>query len=109
MHSHREAELELSEHEGTGGIAVDESLEVESIELRAPSTTDLSALSVRQREEMQRFLVACFQASVSIESMSRYLGIDTDTVRSELRHGIEAWNANQSRVNRADTTLTIAA
>ena len=47
------------------------------------------------REELRMFLVACLQASVSIEAMSRYLGLDQDTVRKELRLGIEAWNAGR--------------
>lgn len=53
----------------------------------------------RRREELRLFLVACLQASVSIETMSRYLGLEADIVRNELRAGIEAWNAAQRRGN----------
>lgn len=66
---------------------------------------------VRRGNEMRFFLVACLQASVSIETMSRNLGLDTDTVRSELLAGIEAWNAAQRRSNEVDLVphLSIAA
>ena len=49
------------------------------------------------RTDLQIFLVACHQASVSIDTMSTYLGLDGDTIRSELLRGIEAWNAAQRR------------
>jgi len=52
-------------------------------------------------EEMRIFLVACHQASVSVETMSRYLGLDAGTIRSELVLGIEAWNVAQRRTNEA--------
>lgn len=109
MYSECETEPEVNEFGDVGAIAVDETLELESIELSAP--TDLPAVSAGQREQMQRFLVACFQACVSIETMSRYLGIDANTIRSELRHGIEAWNANRSRTRGAGPKrqLTVAA
>ena len=55
------------------------------------------------REDLRIFLLACHQASVSIESMSKYLGLDGDTIRSELLLGIEAWNAGQRRFNEAAT------
>ena len=55
----------------------------------------------RRREEMRFFLVACHQASVSVETMSRYLGLDASTIRSELLLGIEAWNVAQRRTNEA--------
>jgi len=50
---------------------------------------------------MQIFLVACHQASVSVETMSTYLGLDAGTIRSELLLGIEAWNVAQRRTNEA--------
>jgi hypothetical protein len=99
MYNECVAELDTNELEVHGEIAVDETLELESIELSAVAATDLSAISDKKREELQRFLVACFQASVSVDRMSTYLGIDTHTVRSELRHGIEAWNAKQGRMH----------
>lgn len=57
-----------------------------------------------RRRDLQIFLVACHQASVSVETMSTYLGLDGDTIRSELLLGIEAWNAGQRRLNEATTT-----
>jgi len=33
--------------------------------------------------------------------MSRYLGLDAGTIRSELLLGIEAWNLAQRRTNEA--------
>lgn len=56
-----------------------------------------------RRRDLQIFLVACHQASVSIETMSAYLGLDGDTIRSELLCGIEAWNAGRRRLNEATT------
>ena len=62
-------------------------------------------------EDLRIFLVACHQAAVSIETMSKYLGLHGDTIRSELLLGIEAWNAGQRRSIKADTgpNLRIAA
>jgi hypothetical protein len=54
-------------------------------------------------EDLRTFLVACHQASVSIETMSKYLGLHGETIRSELLLGIEAWNAGQRRSNEAAT------
>ena len=34
------------------------------------------------RQDLRIFLLACHQASISIESMSKYLGLDGDTIRS---------------------------
>ncbi len=62
---------------------------------RAPATASW--------EDLRIFLVACHQASVSIETMSKYLGLHGDTIRSELLLGIEAWNAGQRRFNEAAT------
>ena len=42
--------------------------------------------------ELRAFLVACHLASVSLETMSKHLSIDIETLRSELLLGIEAWN-----------------
>ena len=53
------------------------------------------------RKDLHIFLVACHQASVSIGTMSTHLGLDGDTIRSELLRGIEAWNANQHRATEA--------
>lgn len=98
MYCQNVAGIDDTEPAGTEGLLVDETLEVESIELVGPSSTETCAAG---REELQRFLVACFQASVSIETMSRHLGIDPSTIRSELRHGIAAWNAAQRRPHAA--------
>jgi len=99
------AELDSNELDGVGRIDVDENPVLENIELSSPTPARLSVISAKQREELRRFLVACFQASVSVDSMSAYLGIDTHTVRSELRQGIAAWNANQG--NRLDSPVGI--
>ena len=53
------------------------------------------------RKDLQIFLVACHQASVSIDTMSTYLGLDGDTIRSELLRGIETWNAGQRQATKA--------
>lgn len=78
-----------------GDIAVDETLEAEAIEIRPPASHDACVAAEGRREELQEFLVSCFLASVSIETMTRQLGIDEDTIRSELHKGIQAWNARQ--------------
>lgn len=75
---------------------------IEPLDLDAFATDDRIAFETpldgaRRRDELRFFLVACLQASVSIETMSRYLGLDADVVRAELRAGIEAWNAAQRR------------
>ena len=72
-----------------------EALEVETVELDGEPSEAALEYGFIDREELRMFLVACLQASVSIESMSRYLGLDQDTVRKELRLGIEAWNAGR--------------
>ena len=56
------------------------------------------------RSERRAFLVACHQASISIETISRYLGLDVETIRDELLRGIEAWNAAQRRTRRRKPT-----
>lgn len=70
---------------------------MESLEQdQAPETTGSDGRRI--------FLVACHQAGVSIETMSRYLGLDGDTVRAELLRGIEAWNAGQRKANDVSTS-----
>ena len=54
-------------------------------------------------EDLRAFLVACQQASVSVETMSKYLGLHGETIRSELLLGIEDRNAGQRRSNEAAT------
>ena len=53
------------------------------------------------RKDLHIFLVACHQASVSIDTMSTYLGLNGDTIRSELLRWIEAWNADRRRATEA--------
>ena len=62
-------------------------------------------------EESGGFLLACHQAAVSVETMSKYLGLDVDTIRSELLLGIEAWNVAQRRNSEAavEAHLRVAA
>ena len=57
------------------------------------------------RKDLQIFLVACHQASVSIDTMSTYLGLDGDTIRSELLRGIGVWNAGQRQATKAGQQL----
>ena len=84
--------------------------EIEDPELNALAMDDSISFETpmdgaRRRDELRFFLVACLQASVSIETMSRYLGLDPEIVRTELRAGIEAWNAAQRRSNEAAPEL----
>lgn len=77
-------------------------LETEYIDVTAPPEAVESFDRGREplstsREDLRWFLLACHQASVSVEAMSTYLGIDADTIRSELLLGIEAWNEGQRR------------
>jgi hypothetical protein len=82
-------------------LAVDESDGVEKFRLAARACDDRLARHTRHPEEMRVFLVACHQASVSIETMSRYLGLDAEFIRRELLLGIAAWNAAQRRTSDA--------
>jgi hypothetical protein len=52
-----------------------------------------------QRNDMRVFLVACHMASVSVDTMAMHLGLDSETIRTELMLGIDAWNAPQRRTN----------
>ncbi len=79
--------------------AIGGSISVEEIRLDAPTPGNALARFSRRREEMRFFLVACHQASVSVETMSTYLGLDAGTIRSELLLGIDAWNVAQRRTN----------
>lgn len=82
-------------------LAIHESDGVEKLRLAARASDHRLARHTRHRSEMRVFLVACHQASVSIETMSRYLGLDADIIRTELLFGIAAWNAAQRRTNDA--------
>jgi hypothetical protein len=88
-----------------------ERLEVETIELVGEPAEAAPDYGFIDRGDLRTFLVACLQASVSIESMSRYLGLDQETVRAELKKGIEAWNCRKRRADeaRARPQLKIAA
>jgi hypothetical protein len=82
-------------------FAIHESDGMQKLRLAARASDDRLARHTRHPEEMRIFLVACHQASVSIETMSRYLGLDADIIRTELLLGIAAWNAAQRRTNDA--------
>lgn len=69
--------LELGE---VAEVTVDETLEAEEIEVHAPSSRNLSAMRWGQREERRACMVSCYLASVSIETMSRHLGMDADSI-----------------------------
>ncbi len=84
-----------------GNLAIDEFDGVEKLRLAARESDDRLARHTRHPEEMRVFLVACHQASVSIETMSRYLGVDAGIIRRELLLGIAAWNAARRRTNDA--------
>lgn len=58
---------------------------------------DHAAPMYKDRRQLRTFLVACRLASVSVETMSRQLGLDEETICRELCAGIDAWNAAQSR------------
>lgn len=94
-------------HSDTGESAyeprhgVDESDGVQELRLVANASGDHPERYSAPAEEMRIFLVACHQASVSIDTMSKYLGLDADTVRSELLRGIADWNAAQRTTNEA--------
>jgi hypothetical protein len=74
---------------------------MQKLRLAARASDDRLARHTRHPEEMRIFLVACHQASVSIETMSNYLGLDADIIRTELLLGIAAWNTTQRRTNDA--------
>jgi hypothetical protein len=76
-----------------------EQVDVKSPPIAMDTSVHNRASTSANWEDLRLFLVACHQASVSIETMSRYLGIHGDTIRSELRLGIEAWNADRRRSN----------
>ena len=80
-------------------FAIDEFGGVKKLRLAARASDDRLARHTRHPEEMRVFLVACHQASVSIETMSNYLGLDADIIRTELLLGIAAWNAARRRTN----------
>lgn len=108
MYSQNVVELTANVKGVSTEIEVDETLEAEDIEVFAPADTLNSVAADKQSEDLRSFLVSCFLASVSIETMSQQLAIDTDTIRSELQHGIQAWNASQ-RGAVARTTLPAVA
>ena len=79
-----------------------ENLHVETLPEVMDTVEHDAGAATGSRRDLQIFLVACYQASVSIDTMSTYLGLDGDTVRSELLRGIDAWNESQRRANEAD-------
>ena len=84
-----------------GESAIDEPDDVEKLRMAVRASENGLARYTRHPEEMRVFLVACHQASVSIETMSSYLGLDADIIRTELLRGIADWNAAQRRANGA--------
>ena len=83
-------------------LAMEELDGVEKLPLAACTSDDRLARQTRHRSELRVFLVACHQASVSIPTMSRFLGLDVDIIRTELLLGIAAWNAARRRTSDAD-------
>ncbi len=82
-------------------LAMEELDGVEKLQLAARASDHRLARQTRHRSEMRVFLVACHQASVSIATMSRFLGLDVDIIRTELLLGIAAWNAARRRTSDA--------
>ncbi len=82
-------------------LAIDDSDGVEKLRLATRASDDRLARHAGHPGEMRVFLVACHQASVSIETMSNYLGLDADIIRTELLLGIAAWNTARRRTNDA--------
>jgi hypothetical protein len=80
-------------------LAIDGPDGVEKLRLVARASENRLARHTPHPEEMRIFLVACHQASVSIKTMSTYLGLDADIIRTELLLGIAAWNAARRRTN----------
>ena len=80
-------------------LFTEESGGVNKLRLAVRASDHRLAGQTRHPDEMRDFLVACHQASVSIETMSRYLGLDSDFIRTELLLGIAAWNAARRRTN----------
>ncbi len=80
-------------------LAIDGSDGVEKLRLVARASENRLARHTPHPEEMRIFLVACHQACVSIKTMSTYLGLDADIIRTELLVGIAAWNAARRRTN----------
>ena len=83
------------------GDAIDELNGAQKLRFDPRSSENRLDAHSRCPEEMRAFLVACHQASVSIETMSKYLGLDVDTVRAELLSGIADWNAAQRATKEA--------
>lgn len=74
-------------------------IQVEHLNAEVVEATSLGRIpAYTNQDDLRMFLVACHQASVSVDTMSSYLGIDEDTVRTELLRGIESWNAGRRRV-----------
>jgi hypothetical protein len=82
-------------------LAMEELDGVEKLQLAARASDNRLARQTRHPSEMRVFLVACHQASVSIATMSRFLGLDVDFIRTELLLGIAAWNAARRRTGDA--------
>ena len=50
---------------------------------------------------LRAFLVACHEADVCVESMSRHLGIEEHVVRAELLIGLGKWRAAHAHEGEA--------
>ncbi len=92
MYDEYESEYQTSEPNGDGGHESLDETGCQSVERLFTVSEDRYG---RDRHELRAFLVACHQAAVSIETMSRQLGFDQETIRSELIPGLETWKAAQ--------------
>ena len=50
---------------------------------------------------LRAFLVACHEADVSVEGISRYLGIEEHAVRAEMLIGLRKWRAAHAHKREA--------
>lgn len=55
----------------------------------------------RDGHVLRAFLVACHEADVSVEGISRYLGVEEHAVRAELLIGLERWRTAHAHKGEA--------
>ena len=105
MYNQYESEYQTSESIGDSGHQSIDERSCQSVERLIAVSEDRYG---RGRHELRAFLVACHQAAVSIETMSRQLGFDQATIRSELILGLETWKAAQRGSGEAHPSRGLA-
>ena len=98
MYNEYESEYQTSESIGDSGHQSIDETSCQSVGRLIAASEDRYG---RGRHELRAFLVACHQAAVRIETMSKQLGIGQETIRSELILGLETWKAAQRRSGEA--------